>query len=200
MNHILLSNAYQTRARQDVIRLSLISEFTLSHVHHTISSDDVEAVAIAIRDYKAAVDHSRKLITAHQFENEPLRILLASLCSGFVPTDSFITSTLQKHLYREMKLSDTAVRHPETLKWNPLNKRYAPNGSKATEQEQDEEDNDDISRDVGASSTGATAPEAKSDIPPIPTDFNPVIITIYGQICIAAKSYQSAICVYSDVC
>jgi len=99
-----------------------------------------------------------------------------------------------------MKLSDTAVRHPETLKWNPLNKRYAPNGSKATEQEQDEEDNGDISRGVEASLTGATAPEAKSGIPPVPTNFNPVIITIYGQICIAAKSYQSAICAYSDVC
>lgn len=196
MSHILLSNAYQTRARQDVIRLSLISESALLRVHHIISSDDGEAVAITIRDYKAAVDHSRKLITAHQFKNEPLRILLASLSSGFVPTDSFITSTLQKHLYREMKLSDTAVKHPETLKWNPLNKRYAPTGSKATEQEQDEEDNDDISRDVGTSSTGAPIPEAKSGIPPIPTTFNPVIITIYGQICIAAKSYQSAICAH----
>lgn len=180
--------------------MSLISEFVLPHVHHTINPDDVEAVAIAIRDYKAAVDHSRKLITAHQFKNEPLRILLASLSSGFVPTDSFITSTLQKHLFREMKLSDTAVKHPETLKWNPLNKRYAPTGSKAIEQEQEEEDNDNVSRDVGASSTGALAPEAKSGTPPIPTAFNPVIITIYGQMCIAAKSYQSAICAYSDVC
>ncbi|KAL9710688.1 transcription factor TFIIIC subunit tfc4 [Leucoagaricus gongylophorus] len=175
LSHILLSNAYQTRARQDVIRLSLIT------------------VAIATRDYRAAVDHSRKLITAHQFNNEPLRILLASLSSGFVPTDSFITSTLQKHLFREMKLSDTAVKHPEMLKWNPLNRRYAPTGSKAAEQGQEEEDNDNVSRDVGTSSTGAPASEAKPGIPPIPTAFNPVIITIYGQICIAAKSYQSAI-------
>ena len=168
-------------------------------MHHIINSDDVEAVAIATRDYRAAVDHSRKLITAHQFNNEPLRILLASLSSGFVPTDSFITSTLQKHLFREMKLSDTAVKHPEMLKWNPLNKRYAPTGSKAAEQGQEEEDNDNVSRDVGTSSTGAPASEAKPGIPPIPTAFNPVIITIYGQICIAAKSYQSAICVYSSV-
>lgn len=179
LGHILLSNAYQTRARQDVIRLALIT------------------VAIAIRDYRAAVDHSRKLITAHQFNNEPLRILLASLSSGLVPTDAFITSTLQKHLFREMKLSDTAVKHPEMLKWNPLNKRYAPTGSKATEQEQEEEeDNDEVTQDatIGSSTAAPTsAPDTKSGLPPIPTAFNPVIITIYGQICIAAKSYQSAI-------
>lgn len=154
-------------------------------------------MAIAIRDYRTAVEHARKLITAHQFNNEPLRILVASLSSGLLPTDAFITSTLQKHLFREMKLSDTAVKHPEMLKWNPLNKRYAPTGFKATEQE--EEENDDISRDAetAAPSTSATASETspeKANLPPIPTKFNPVIVTIYGQICIAAKSYQSAIC------
>ncbi|KXN83202.1 Transcription factor tau subunit sfc4 [Leucoagaricus sp. SymC.cos] len=178
LNHILLSNVYQTRARQDIIRLSLIT------------------VAIAIRDYRGAVDHSRKLITAHQFNNEPLRILMASLSSGLLPTDAFIASTLQKHLFREMKLSDTAVKHPEMLKWNPLNKRYAPTGTRATEQDQeDEEVNDYIARDGEAASTPAAASvfDSKSSLPPIPTVFNPVIITMYGQICIAAKSYQSAI-------
>ncbi|KAJ3569113.1 hypothetical protein NP233_g5266 [Leucocoprinus birnbaumii] len=193
LGHILLSNAYQTRARQDVIRIALISE--LSPNPGFGESNEVVAVAIATRDYRAAVDHSRKLITAHQFNNEPLRILLASLSSGLVPTDAFITSTLQKHLFREMKLSDTAVKHPETLKWNPLNKRYASTGSKATEQEQEEEDDNDEDAVTGPSSTTnpTPAPDAKSGLPLIPTAFNPVIITIYGQICIAAKSYQSAI-------
>jgi general transcription factor 3C polypeptide 3 (transcription factor C subunit 4) len=93
-----------------------------------------------------------------------------------------------------MKLSDTAVKHPEMLKWNPLNKRYAPTGTKATEQEQDDdEDNEVVARDVTTTPTPVPG-EMKSGLPPIPTTFNPVIITIYGQICIAAKSYQSAIC------
>jgi len=35
--------------------------------------------------------------------------------------------------------------------------------------------------------------EDTSGRPKIPTKHNPVIVTIYGQICIAAKSYQSAI-------
>lgn len=97
-----------------------------------------------------------------------------------------------------MKLSDTAVKHPEMLKWNPLNKRYAPTGSKAVEQEQEEEENDDVNKDVETAgpSTSTTAPESqeRTNLPPIPTKFNPVIIAIYGQICISAKSYQSAIC------
>ncbi|KAF9450761.1 TPR-like protein, partial [Macrolepiota fuliginosa MF-IS2] len=174
LNHILLSNAYQTRARQDVIRLSLIT------------------VAIATRDYRTAVEHARKLITAHQFNNEPLRLLIASLSSGLLPTDAFITSTLQKHLFREMKLSDTVVKHPEVLKWNSLNKRYAATGLKATEPEEDDE-NDDIEAVATPNVGTASESSEKSNLPPIPTKFNPVIITIYGQICIAAKSYQSAI-------
>ncbi len=146
------------------------------------------------------VEHSRKLITSHQFNNEPLRILVASLSSGLLPTDAFITSTLQKHLFREMKLSDFAVKHPEMLKWNPLNKRYAPTGSKATEVDEEEE-NDDVIKDAEHAVTPALAanPEpGKVNSSSIPTTFNPVIITIYGQICIAAKSYQSAICTPSS--
>jgi general transcription factor 3C polypeptide 3 (transcription factor C subunit 4) len=50
---------------------------------------------------------------------------MASLASGLKVTDLFITSTLQKHFFREMKLSDTAVKNPDILKWIPLNKGYA---------------------------------------------------------------------------
>ncbi len=34
--------------------------------------------------------------------------------------------------------------------------------------------------------------------PPLPTKQNPLMVAIYGQICIAAKSYQSAICTWSS--
>jgi general transcription factor 3C polypeptide 3 (transcription factor C subunit 4) len=51
---------------------------------------------------------------------------MASLSSGLRPTDSFITSTLQKFFFREMKLSDVAVKDPELLKWNGILKRWAP--------------------------------------------------------------------------
>ena len=135
------------------------------------------------------VEQTRKLITQHQFNNEPLRILMASLASGLKVTDSFITSTLQKHLFREMKLSDTAVKNPDILKWIPLNKRYAPTGQgKSTDPDEGDDDAED--NDLENESTA----HDKFNRPEIPTKENPVIVTIYGQICIAAKSYQSAIC------
>ncbi|KAF9039784.1 hypothetical protein BJ165DRAFT_1406968 [Panaeolus papilionaceus] len=52
------------------------------------------------------VEQVRKLITQHQFNNEPLRILLASPRA-------------------EMKLSYTSMKNPEILKWNGLNRRIS---------------------------------------------------------------------------
>lgn len=162
-----------------------------------------KAVAIYVKDYRTAVDNARKIITGHQFNNEPLRILIASLSSGLLPTDAFITSTLQKHLFREMKLSDTAVKNPEMLKWNSLNKRYAPTGSKVAEQDQDENENDEVNKEGEgegpSASTSTSLSREQANLPPIPTKFNPVIIAIYGQICISAKSYQSAICAFEPL-
>ncbi|EAU87482.2 hypothetical protein CC1G_02241 [Coprinopsis cinerea okayama7 len=269
LRHILVSNAYQAQERQDAIRIALITCALHAHSHPTI------------------VDQCRKLITRYQFNNEPLRLLLASLSSGLRPTDAFITSTLQKHLfrrpneprkakhdecyanslfsspfpyphrivsYREMKLADVAVRKPELLKWNALNKRYAyvsgagkvGGGSKGDSADPDpdpdpdgDEDEDEDEVDVesvaasvsggerkggagsgagvgvggagsglggagsvvggagGSGSTGtgsgSTTGGAVGGPPDLPTKQNPVLVAIYGQICIAAKSYQSGI-------
>jgi general transcription factor 3C polypeptide 3 (transcription factor C subunit 4) len=104
-----------------------------------------------------------------------------------------------------MKLSDTAVKHPEVLKWNNINKRYAPTstggsserkGGAAEDEVEDGAEDDDNDMDVvipHPSTLGEKGFE-KDGRPQLPTKSNPVIITIYGQICIAAKSYQSAIC------
>ena len=158
------------------------------------------ACAIHAERHTVVVEHARKLITTHQFNNEPFRILLASLSSGLRATDAFITSTLQKHLFREMKMADVAVKNPELLRWNPVNKRYAlatqgkssstggGGGRGGDEEDAGEDDVDDVV--VG---TGSTSGEV-AGAPKIPTQHNPIIVTIYGQICIAARSYQSAIC------
>lgn len=176
LRHIMVSNAYQARERQDSIRLAIIT------------------CGLAAGQHTAVVEQARKLITVHQFNNEPLRILMACLSSGLRPTDSFITSTLQKHLFREMKLADTAVKSPEVLKWNPLNKRYAPTAQSGKAEDGAEEDGDDGVPDQGGDQeSGATATAGSLNVPEIPTKHNPVIVAIYGQICIAAKSYQSAI-------
>ncbi|KAF8631751.1 hypothetical protein AX15_002207 [Amanita polypyramis BW_CC] len=180
LRHILVSNAYQSRERQDSIRIALIT------------------CAIHAERHTVVVEHARKLITTHQFNNEPFRILLASLSSGLRATDAFITSTLQKHLFREMKMADAAVKNPELLRWNPVNKRYAlatqgkspgtgGGGVGGEEEDVGEDDVDDV-----ATGTGSIGGEVVG-APKIPTKHNPIIVTIYGQICIAARSYQSAI-------
>ena len=94
-----------------------------------------------------------------------------------------------------MKLADTAVKSPEVLKWNPLNKRYAPTAQSGKAEDGAEEDGDDGVPDQGGDQeTGATATAGSLNLPEIPTKHNPVIVAIYGQICMAAKGYQSAIC------
>ncbi|KAG6897632.1 hypothetical protein C0992_012861 [Termitomyces sp. T32_za158] len=171
LRHILVSNAYQARQRQDTIRIALI------------------ACAITAKHPNIVVEQARKLITVYQFNNEPQRILLAALSSGLRPTDAFITSTLQKHMFREMKLADVAVRTPEVLRWNSLNKRYAATGTvKSDPGDGGDDDADDAE----------LAPADKdTKVLEIPTKHNPIIVAIYGQICIAAKSYQSAISIAS---
>ncbi|KAF9032358.1 hypothetical protein BJ165DRAFT_1535052 [Panaeolus papilionaceus] len=179
LRHIMVSNAYQPQDRQNSIRIALIT------------------CSILAERPDVVVEQARKLITTHQFNNEPLRILLASLASGLKLTDNFITSTLQKHLFREMKLSDTAVKNPGILRWNGLNRRYAATatsgaaGKKKNEDGDEEEEDDETPAPTGGATATATA--NVDGAPRIPTKGNPVIVAIYGQICVAAKSYQSAI-------
>ncbi|KAF8895474.1 hypothetical protein BD779DRAFT_1499735 [Infundibulicybe gibba] len=172
LRHIMLSNPYQTRERQDSIRIALIT------------------CAISVRRHSIVVEQVRKLITAHQFNNEPQRILLAALSSGMRPTDAFISSTLQKHLFRELKLTDHAVKNPEAMKWNALNKRFVSTtqakGGEAYDGPEDDAEDDAQVADEATIVNNKVHPE-------IPTKSNPLMVAVYGQICIAAKSYQSAI-------
>lgn len=85
-----------------------------------------------------------------------------------------------------MKLADTAVRTPEVLRWNPLNKRYAPTAQAKTTEPGEGDDDDEVD--------ASTTAEKDTKMTEIPIKQNPLLVAIYGQICIAAKSYQSAIC------
>jgi general transcription factor 3C polypeptide 3 (transcription factor C subunit 4) len=145
---------------------------------------------VATQRYSVVIEQCRKLIGIHQFKNEPQRILLAALASGLRPTDSFIASTLQKHLSREIRVADTAVKNPDSLRWNPLNKRYAavlPTKTGDGEEAVADEVEDDIQEETSGD---------KANLPVTPTKNNPINVAVYGQICIAAKSYQSAICTF----
>ncbi|KAJ3881396.1 hypothetical protein F5051DRAFT_397138 [Lentinula edodes] len=192
LRHMLLSNAYMTSEFQVSLRLAIIS------------------CAIETRHYPVVVEQCRKLISSNQFNNELYRLLLASLSSGLRPTDSFITSTLQKFFFREMKLSDVAVKDPELLKWNVALKRWAPinpstlssGGRKDRDKDRDKDkDNDkdgaddlgEEDSDVGGGGTAENDTVSSNDRPILPTKDNPLTVAIYGQMCIAAKSYQSAI-------
>lgn len=110
-----------------------------------------------------------------------------------------------------MKLSDVAVKDPELLKWNVALKRWAPinpstlssGGRKDRDKDRDKDkDNDkdgaddlgEEDSDVGGGGTAENDTVLSNDRPILPTKDNPLTVAIYGQMCIAAKSYQSAIC------
>ncbi|CAK5261855.1 unnamed protein product [Mycena citricolor] len=164
LKHMALSIAFRSAECQTSIRLALIS------------------CAMLAGRFSTVVEHARKIITTYQFNNEPLRILLAVLSSGLHPTDAFIVSPLQKFLYREMKLVGVASKNPELAKWTPAQKRFSLINNKG-------EDGDDEPADEAVPTAGG----GDHVLPAYARKPNPVITAIYGQVCVAAKSYQSAI-------
>ncbi|KAF9034918.1 hypothetical protein BJ165DRAFT_1409798 [Panaeolus papilionaceus] len=113
-----------------------------------------------------AVEQVCKLMTTHQFNNEPIRILLTSLASGLKLTNSFITSTLQEYLFRETKHSDTAVKN--------LGIPCASGKRKTGDAEKEDED-DETPTPMGGGGAGATA--SVDGAPRIPTKGNPGMTT-----------------------
>ncbi|KAI5998108.1 hypothetical protein EDD15DRAFT_2243627 [Pisolithus albus] len=173
LRHILMSNAYRSKEMQATIRLAIIT------------------CAISVGNFSVAVEQCRKLINTHQFNNEPFRILMSSLSGGLRATDSFISSTLQKHLFRELRLSDAVVRTPELLKWNSSSRRYNLSSTKTGEDDDGTRGGDALDEEVD--DIGDADPSGDKRQPRLPTKNNPMPVTIYGQLCLAAKSYQSAI-------
>ncbi|KAF7316423.1 hypothetical protein MIND_00161200 [Mycena indigotica] len=126
LKHILLSNPFHSTELQDSIRLTLM------------------ACAIHAKQPAVVVEQFRKIMTAHQFNNEPLRIFLAGMASGVQMTDAFIVSPLQKALSREMRLSNMVATNPEEsqIKWLPKRKRFGQSTTK-----QDDDDDGDLPDD-----------------------------------------------------
>jgi len=131
------------------------------------------------------VEHGRKIIFTYQFNNEPIRILLAALASGHRQLDAFVASAFQKAMLREVRFSDLAVNHPEQVKWN-LSKRRFFNSAAASKSEYDDEGE-------GEDDTSADPTQMQVDAPSLPHKPNPLLVTMYGQSC---TSYQSAICMF----
>lgn len=113
---------------------------------------------------------------------------MASLSGGGLhATDSLITSTLQKHIFREVKIWDMGANNPDALRYVAGLKRWAINTGTAKTAEEDGEDVADEVKGPGGEMV------RKPDLPTSGKG-NPLLVALYGQICISAKSYQSAIC------
>ncbi|KAI0372638.1 TPR-like protein [Pilatotrama ljubarskyi] len=166
LRHLLYSNAFQSRSSQESIRLALIT------------------CAIHADHFQTVVEQARKLINGHQFNNEPIRILISSLGSGLRATDAFLVSTLSKHLLRETRLADAAVKDPESLRYNTAQRRYGLVGTSG------KGDADDVPEEDDEVEAPAITELERAKLPTKP---NPLNVAVYGQILLAAKSYQSAL-------
>lgn len=129
------------------------------------------------------VEQGRKVIFTYQFNNEPIRILLASLASGHRQLDAFVASAFQKAMLREVRFSDLAFNHPEQIRWNSSKRRFF-NATVAPKSEYDDEGE-------GEDDVGADPNQMQVDAPSLPKKLNPLLVTMYGQSC---TSYQSSIC------
>ena len=187
LRHLLFSNAFQSRSSQDSIRLGIISKSSHRDAVYVSGTDIRAACAIHADQFQTVVEQARKLINVHQFNNEPIRVLVSSLGSSLHATDAFLLSTLSKHLLRETRLADAAVNKPDALRYNTAQRRYGLVGSAGKTDPDDVPDEDE---DV-ESSVVAELERSK-----LPTKPNPLNVAVYGQILLAAKSYQSALCEY----
>ncbi|KAK7058184.1 TPR-like protein [Favolaschia claudopus] len=182
LRHILLSSAYQLPSQQDSIRIALIT------------------CASAAGRFPIVVEQSRKLLMTRQWHNDPMRIMLAALGSGLNPTDAFLMSTLSKFLHREVKLFDSAVNHPELLTWSIQTKRFSDKSVGGAEGFEDDDDEDEAGEQVDLKGVkekevgkGRKKKVRAPRLPEIATKPNPIVVALYGQMCLLAKSYQSAL-------
>ncbi|KAG1847190.1 hypothetical protein DFJ58DRAFT_891875 [Suillus subalutaceus] len=157
LRHVLLSNAYRDSNSQNTIRIAIIT------------------CAVYVGKFSVAVEQCRKIINTHQFNNEAFRLLLVSLASGHRPTDSFVSSTLQKHVLRELRLHDASVKTPELMKWNVVGRKYNLSSSGKEEPSKVEEEVDEEADIPGPMESNTTENTAVR----MPTKNNPIIVTLY---------------------
>jgi general transcription factor 3C polypeptide 3 (transcription factor C subunit 4) len=149
------------------------------------------ACASAAGRFAVVVEQSRKLLMAHQFHNDPMRIMMAALGSGMHSTDAFLASTFQKFLHRELKMFDAAANNPDSLIWSIVGKRFSTKSVGGAEPEDDEDEQQEEQKPV---ISGRKKKPRAPRLPQIAQKPNPVVLALYGQVCLVAKSFQSAIC------
>ncbi|KAJ7185699.1 hypothetical protein C8R46DRAFT_982456 [Mycena filopes] len=170
LRHLLASSAYQLPDIQDAIRIALMTCASNAGRFHVV------------------VEQARKLLAGHQFHNEPLRIMVAALGSGLGPSDAFLATTFQKYLHREVKMFNTAVNNPEALVWSVQGRRFS---TKAVAGAQDWGDDEELDGEDEKKRDGRKT-KRPPRLPDIAKTPNPVVLALYGQVCLVAKSFQSA--------
>ena len=116
---------------------------------------------------------------------------MSSLGSGLRATDAFLLSTLSKHLLRETRLADMAVKDTDSVRFNNAQRRWAMVGNTT------KADPDEVPDDEDEVEAPAVSELERSSLPTKP---NPLNVGVYGQIMLSAKSYQSALCMPFRLC
>ncbi|EUC58861.1 TPR-2 domain protein [Rhizoctonia solani AG-3 Rhs1AP] len=171
LNKLSLSNAYQEWKKQNTIWFALL------------------AIAVQERHAKDIIEYARKLITRHQFSNDALRLLLASLGGGITAAEAFVDSALQKYFFREMVQFERAAKGEPAVFVGGGRNRWDFAGGKGGHEE---DDGDGAGPSTKGSSTSA-GPNVSNPHPVLPTKESPTYVTAYGQISMGTRSYQSAI-------
>jgi general transcription factor 3C polypeptide 3 (transcription factor C subunit 4) len=184
LRHIRLSVVFQDVEYQDALRLALIGKLFQFRCHDLFSY--LLACAMRNRDHETIVEQCRAMMNVYQFNNEPLRIILVALGNGLHATESLIHPNFQKHLYRELKMSD-AIAHGKEIKWNSARQRYV-----LADEKEDEGDAD--SQIAPSKKEKEVKSRPRVPIQKKPTKPNPLHLSLYGMLCTAAKSYQSGLC------
>ncbi|KAF8704762.1 TPR-like protein, partial [Rhizoctonia solani] len=171
LNKLSLSNAYQEWKKQNTIWFALLT------------------VAVQERHAKDITEYARRLITRHQFSNDALRLLLASLGGGITAAEAFVDSALQKYFFREMIQFERAAKgEPAVFVGGGRNRWDFGNGKSGN----DEDDGEGTGPSAKGSGPSASA-NASNPHPVLPTKESPTYVTAYGQISGGTRSYQSAI-------
>ena len=184
--YCFLTHSRRDRLKIPSVSVSSVRVYPWPRLPHS-EADFCVACAIHADQFQTVVEQARKLINGHQFNNEPIRVLISSLGSGLRATDAFLASTLSKHLLRETRLADAAVNNPDALRFNTAQRRYGLPGSVKADPDEAPDEDEDVE-------SSAVAELERSKLPTKP---NPLNVAVYGQILLAAKSYQSALCEYA---
>lgn len=184
-------------------RHTLLMNFLLLGLH--------QACATVQKEYTAILEHSRYLITVHQFNNEPLRLYLACLGGGIHAIDSFIDTNFQKFLHRDMECYRLLAEKKTEPTWNVSRNRWVFKDKGPAQKDKDAEQNDAAASDRSDNDAAATTTSAgggggakpkryvatadhANPSPKTSTKESPVLLALYGQLSASAKSYQSALC------